>query len=159
MHRALLVVSLLFAVGCYTEADVGYAGPGYYAAGPAPAMEVVAPGVQVVAVDYDYPVFFSDGLYYRYYGGMWYSSRVYTGGWGVAYNVPMGVRGIDRPYAYAHYRGGGGYGGPGYRGGPAYRGAPGYRENGGMVRDHREAAPAYRPAPAARGPVVRDHRH
>lgn len=154
MQRALFLVSLLFAVGCYTEADVGYGG-GVYAS--TPDMEVVSPGVQVVAVDYDYPVFFSDGMYWRYYGGTWYSSRVYTGGWGVAYNVPVGVRGIDRPYAYAHYRGrgGGGWGrGPAYRGGPG----PGYREGGVEVRDHR-APGGYRPAPAARGPIVRDHRH
>jgi hypothetical protein len=152
MVRALLAISLLSAVGCYTEADVGYAGPAVYA-GPAPTMEVVSPGVQVVAVDYDYPVFYSDGFYWRYYGGSWYSSRVYTGGWAASYNVPMGVRRIDRPYAYAHYRAGGG--------GAAYRGAPAYRGGGGSVdvRDHRSApAPAYRAAPA-RGPVVRDHRH
>jgi hypothetical protein len=150
-------MSMLFAVGCYTEADVGYGGPGYYG-GPAPAMEVVTPGVQVVAVDYDYPVFYSSGLYWRFYGGTWYSSRYHTGGWAVNYNVPVGVRGIDRPYEYAHYRGRAGYGGgPAYRGGPA----PAYRGNGGVeVRDHRApaaAAPAYRQAPA-RGPVVRDHR-
>ena len=149
MRQAILAVSLMFVVGCYTEADVGVAGPGYY--GGAPAMEVVTPGVQVVAVDYDYPVFFSDGFYWRYYGGVWYNSRVYTGGWGVSYNVPMGLRRIDRPYAYAHYRGGGGggWGGAG-RGGPGYRGAE--------VRDHRGYAPAYHAAPAARGPIVRDHR-
>jgi hypothetical protein len=147
MPRALFLVSLLFAVGCYTEADVG---GGVYASGPAPAMEVVTPGVQVVAVDYDYPVFFSDGFYWRYYGGVWYNSRVYTGGWAVSYNVPVGVRRIDRPYAYAHYRAGGGGGGWGR--GPAYRG-----EGGVEVRDHRAPA-AYHPAPA-RGPVVRDHRH
>jgi hypothetical protein len=149
MVRALLPISLLFAVGCYTEADVG--GPAVYA-GPAPAMEVVSPGVQVVAVDYDYPVFYSSGFYWRYYGGSWYSSRVYSGGWAVSYNVPVGVRGIDRPYAYAHYRVGG------YAGGPGYRGAPVYRGGSTEVRDHRTAAPVYRAAPA-RGPVVRDHRH
>jgi hypothetical protein len=110
----------------------------------------------VVAVDYDYPVFYSDGFYWRYYGGSWYSSRVYTGGWAVSYNVPVGVARIDRPYTYAHYRARGGYAaGPAYRSGPAYRGGGNVE-----VRDHRApaAAPAYRPAPA-RGPVVRDHRH
>jgi len=146
MRQAILAMSLMFMFGCYTEADVGVAGPGYYAG--CPTMEVVSPGVQVVAVDYDYPVFFSDGFYWRYYGGVWYNSRVYTGGWGVAYNVPAGVRRIDRPYAYAHYqaRNGGGWG---RGGGPAYRGAPAYNRG----------APAYHPAPAGRGPIVRDHRH
>src|SRR5438067_4557295 len=83
MKRALLVVSLCIIGGCYTEADVGY---GY--AGPAPGMVAVGPGVQVIA-DYDYPVFFSDGAYWRYDGGVWYRSGYYTGGWAVAYDVPV----------------------------------------------------------------------
>lgn len=135
------------AAGCYTSADVGYGGGAYV--GPAPALVYAAPGVQVIA-DYDEPIFFSDGLYWRSYGGVWYSSRVYNGGWAASYNVPYGVRGIREPGAYAHYRPAG-YAGPRYRGG-AYNG-------GAAVRDHRTysaPAPAYR-APA-RGPVVRDHR-
>lgn len=152
MQRALLAFSIMFAAGCYTEADVG---GGYAYSDPAPDMEVVTPGVQVVAVDYDYPVFFSDGFYWRYDGGVWYSSRWYNRGWAVSYNVPVRVRGISNPYGYAHYRARAGWGRPGYRGGPAYR-APAYREGGVQVRDHREPA-VYR-APA-RGPVVRDHRH
>lgn len=142
-----LVVALLapLATGCYTEADVGYRA-GYV--GPAPAMVEVSPGVMVIS-DYDYPVFYSDGLYWRQYGNVWYSSRAYNGGWAVSYSVPYGVRGIREPYAYAHYRGG--YAAPAYRGGGAVRG-------GVEVRDHRSySAPAYRSAPA-RGPVVRDHR-
>jgi hypothetical protein len=132
--------------GCYSEADVGYGGGGYVGG---PSLVYAAPGVQVIA-DYDYPIFYSDGLYWRNDGGVWYSSRVYTGGWGVNYNVPYGVRGIREPGAYAHYRGGG-YAGPRYRGGA-------YNNGGAAVRDHRtNVAPAYRAAPA-RGPVVRDHR-
>ena len=135
------------SAGCYTEADVGYGGGAYVA--PAPALVYAAPGVQVIA-DYDEPIFFADGLYWRSYGGVWYSSRVYNGGWAASYNVPYGVRGIREPGVYAHYRPAG-YNGPRYRGGGAYSPA---------VRDHRTysaPAPAYRPAPA-RGPVVRDHR-
>jgi len=135
------------AAGCYTQGDVGYGGGAYVA--PAPALVYAGPGVQVIA-DYDEPIFFSDGLYWRSYGGVWYSSRVYNGGWAVSYNVPYGVRGIREPGSYAHYRPAG-YAGPTYRGG-AYNG-------GAAVRDHRTysaPAPAYR-APA-RGPVVRDHR-
>ena len=147
MKHALLVVSLCIIGGCYTEADVGY---GY--AGPAPAMVAVGPGVQVIA-DYDYPVFYSDGFYWRYDGGVWYRSGYYSGGWAVAYDVPVGVRRIDRPWGYAHYRAGG----PVYANG-GYRGAPGvYRQGGVEVRDHRAPAPVYRNAPV-RGPVVRDHR-
>ncbi len=123
-----------------------------YGGAPAPALVEVSPGVQVIA-DYDEPIFFSDGLYWRSYGGVWYSSRVYNGGWAVNYNAPYAVRGISNPGMYAHYRAGGTAvyrgGGPAYNGG--YRG--GY-QGGAVVRDHR----TYSPAPAARGPVVRDHR-
>lgn len=151
MRGSLLVLVLSFAAGCYTEADVGGGGAVYATGGP--ALVEVSPGVQVIA-DYDEPIFFSDGLYWRSYGGVWYSSRVYNGGWAVNYNAPYAVRGISNPGMYVHYRaGGGGY----YRGGPAYRGGE-YRGGGTVVRDHRSApAPAYRPAPS-RGPVVRDHR-
>jgi hypothetical protein len=158
MNRFLLIVSLsvVAMAGCYTEADVGY---GY--AAPAPAMVAVegAPGVTVIA-DYDYPVFFYGGAYWRYDGGIWYSSRWYNRGWAVNYGVPGVVARIDSPHLYAHYRGGPVYrGGVGYRGG--YRGAatPVYRGAAQpAVRDHRTySAPAARPAPVSR-PVVRDHR-
>ena len=145
------------ATGCYTEADVGGGGAVAYGGG-GPALVEVSPGVQVIA-DYDYPVFYSGGLYWRQTGGVWYSSNVYSGGWAVNYNVPYGVRGIREPGMYAHYRAGGG---GGYRGGYAGRPSPTYRGgyNGGAeVRDHRTYAAPARAAAPARGPVVRDHRH
>ncbi len=93
-----------------------------------PEMVVVSPGVQVV-YDYDYPVFFNAGFYWRYDGGVWYSSRFHTGGWARSYNVPGGIRGINHPEGYAHYRPAGyvprGQGA--YRGGVARNGSPGYR--------------------------------
>lgn len=153
MRKPIVLTSLFvaaLAVGCYSEEGVGVGYSVGYAA-PGPALVEVSPGVQVIA-DYDYPVFYSDGFYWRYDGGLWYRSGYWDRGWAVSYNVPGRVRGIDRPYAYAHYRANGAvrYGGNGgYRGGPAYRPAP-----GAAVRDHREPARA----PAARGPVVRDHR-
>ena len=149
MKPILFVLSLAFVGACYSEEPgvaVGYSA-GYGYAGP--QLEYVAPGVQVIA-DYDYPVFYSDGYYWRNDGGIWYRSGFYNRGWAVSYNVPYGVRGIREPGAYAHYRGGG-YAGPAYRGG--------VYNNGAAVRDHRAysaPAPAYRPA--SRGPVVRDHR-
>ena len=91
--------------GCYTEGDgYGYAqpvyaqpgGPGYADGAPAVGYVSVAPGVEVVS-DYDYPVFFTGGLYWRSFGGVWYSSGMYNGGWAINYNVPIGVRGIARP--------------------------------------------------------------
>jgi len=167
--KNLLVGTLFAAVcavgatGCYSEADVGVGYQAGYGA-PAPAMVEISPGVQVIS-DYDYPVFYSSGMYWRYDGGVWYRSGFYNRGWAVSYDVPYGVRGIARPEGYVHYRGG--YAAGGYRGGPAYRPAPAY--NGArpgpayaagrpaQVVDHRTAAPVSRPAPAAR-PVVRDHR-
>ena len=154
MKRHLLPLALLvgFTGGCYSEADVGYS-YGY----PSADLVYVSPGAYVVA-DYDYPVFFSDGFYWRYYGGYWYSSRWHDRGWGVAYNVPVGVRRIDRPYAYAHYRGGVyGNGVRGYRSAPVYNGgartAPVYNGARGTTPTYRAPARSYRPAAP-----VRDHR-
>jgi hypothetical protein len=135
-----LLIAALAGGGCYSD-DVaagpgyaaapgyGYAAPGYAAPGYGdPGMAYISPDVQVIN-DYDYPVFFSTGLYWRYDGGIWYSSRWRDRGWGVSYNVPMGIRGIDRPYAYAHYHGGGIYG----RGGAYARGGAYGRGNVGAV--------------------------
>src|SRR5262245_6100052 len=141
------------ATGCYVEEPA----PVYASATVgAPAMEVVSPGVQVVVADYDYPVFFTDGFYWRYYGGIWYSSRWYDRGWIVNYNVPYGVRRIDRPYAYAHYRSG--YNGA-YRTGGAYR-APVVNGNRAVVNG-RATTPVYRAPARTYRPAapVRDHRH
>jgi hypothetical protein len=161
MNRLILVLSLLTIGACYSEEPgvaVGYSGGAGYGS---PQMEYVSPGVQVIS-DNDYPVFYSDGFYWRYDGGAWYRSGYYNRGWGVAYNVPVGVRGIGRPEAYVHYRGGfnGGYRGgynAGYRGG--YRGNANYgvRGGGAVVRDHRAPAAVYRGGGGSR-PVVRDHR-
>ena len=67
-----------------------------------PDLVYAAPGVQVIA-DYDEPIFYSDGSYWRYYGNTWYRSPRYSGGWAYA-TPPAAVLHIDRPYAYAHYR-------------------------------------------------------
>lgn len=146
--KRLLLLAILVVVGggCYSEEPAVGVSYGYGYGYAAPQMEYVGPGVQVIS-DYDYPVFYSDGFYWRWDGGIWYRSGFYNRGWGVAYNVPIGIRGIARPEAYVHYHGGvyGGYRGgySGYRGGPAYRAGEvrgGYR--GGP-------APAYRSAPSA----------
>ena len=62
-----------------------------------PDLVTVSPGVQVIA-DYDEPIFYSDGFYWRYDGGGWYRSTYYTGGWVYA-RPPVAVLRIDRPYA------------------------------------------------------------
>lgn len=134
MLRSLLLCSA-FLAGCYSEEpDVVYSG-GAEVEG-APGLVAISPGVEVIA-DYDYPVFYSDGLYWRYDGGSWYQSTYWGGGWGIAYNVPYGVRGITNPGAYTHWRGGDGsyvrdhrgYGGGGYRRGSS-RGGGGFRGGG-----------------------------
>lgn len=67
-----------------------------------PDLVEVSPGVQVI-YDYDEPIFFSDGFYWRQTGGVWYSSRSYRGGWGVYSGVPVRFRGMDT-HRYVHYR-------------------------------------------------------
>src|SRR5215831_1076046 len=99
MRNLILGILIFVATGCAATGEVGVA----YAA-PAPDLVYVGPGVQVIA-DYDYPVFFSNGLYWRYDGGVWYRSRSYAGGWAVTYDVPVAVRHVDRPAAYVHYHG------------------------------------------------------
>ena len=142
MRRALLPVAALAALaigGCYSDAGVGYTDT--YATGP--SLAYVSPGVQVVA-DYDYPVFFSDGFYWQYNGGYWYRSPYWNRGFVATYDVPYAVRGINRPWAYAHYHPGhyfGGYGG--VRGGVVYRDHRGYVGRG----YYRGADGYYRQAP------------
>ena len=165
----LQIASVLLAVavgGCYATTDVGYSGgyrAGYVAPAPVyttsatvsvdtyePDLVDVGGGVQVIA-DYDEPVFYTDNYYWRFYGGTWYRSNVYSGGWTVYNDVPYSVRRIERPHSYVRYRP------QGYT--PRARREP-YRQP--AVRDHREPyrQPGYdrrdyRPAP---GPAVRDHR-
>ena len=176
--------------GCYATGDVGYSGTytatassdGYAAT---PDLVTVQPGVQVVA-DYDEPVFFVDGFYWRFNEGYWYRSNNYYAGWYFYERPPVAVLRIDRPYAYARYRPSGyvarrnvRYRPPAAivrdRRGPVYRDAPSrgpvYAPPArgpayappAAVRDRRAppaaAAPAARaPAPAERAPAVRDHR-
>jgi hypothetical protein len=163
--KRLLVLAMfgLVATACYSEEPAVGVSYGYGYGYAAPQMEYVAPGVQVIS-DYDYPVFYSDGFYWRWDGGNWYRSGFYNRGWGVAYNVPIGVRGIARPEAYAHYHGGfyggyrgGGYGG--YRGGyGGYRGGYGGYRGGETRGGARGPAPAYRAAPARASSSSSHHR-
>jgi hypothetical protein len=156
-----MLLGALAAAGCYSE-EPGVAYSASYGYG-APSMAYVAPGVQVIA-DYDYPVFYSDGFYWRYYDGYWARSPYYTGGWVTVYDVPYGLRSVQEPWRYSHYRSGATWNGSRWEGGVAVTG------RGPVVRDHRGYAPAYRSAPStyrpapvyrapARGPVIRDHRH
>lgn len=172
--------------GCYATGDVGYSASATYTSAPddgyaaTPDLVTVQPGVQVVA-DYDEPVFFVDGFYWRWYGGYWYRSSNYAYGWSYWDRPPVAVLRIDRPYAYTHYRPSGYVARRNVRyrpparivndhrtptRGPVY--APPARPPAyappAVVRDHRSPPPAAAPAPAPRAPapapapVVRDHR-
>jgi hypothetical protein len=109
MRGTLLTLALSATAlgGCYTSGSVGYRA-GYTAPSAGvyvstPDLVTVSPGVQVVA-DYDEPVFYTDGFYWRYYDGGWYRSNNYATGWFFVDRPPVTVLRIDRPYRYAHYR-------------------------------------------------------
>ena len=53
--------------------------------------------------DYDEPVFYSDGYYWRETNGAWYRSSIHTGGWIYA-APPRTVISIQNRHAYRHYR-------------------------------------------------------
>jgi hypothetical protein len=165
MMRRTILSAVLFAAasagGCYTTGEVGYTAS-YSSSGAAyvstPDLVEVSPGVQVVA-DYDEPVFYTDGFYWRFYDGGWYRSNNYAAGWAYYERPPVTVLRIERPYAYAHYRP------QGY----VSRNRARYRPAEPVVRDHRHAEPVYRDRPEVRDhrqpepyrgnqPVVRDHR-
>jgi hypothetical protein len=150
---AFLLAAALGA--CAGTGEVEYGGA---VAVQSPDLVEVEPGVQVIA-DADQPIFYSDGYYWMYRDGYWARSSYYNNGFArvdVNY-VPIGVRHIDNPRAYVHYRR--------HEGRDYARPAPAYRERrvepynrpGGVVVTPRREEPVYREP--ARGPVIRDHRH
>jgi hypothetical protein len=115
--RSTILATVLLAAGLMTGCAATVTADAY-----PPDLVYAAPGVQVIA-DYNEPIFYSDGFYWRFYGGGWYRSTYYTGGWVYA-RPPAAVMRIDRPYAYVHYRpvgyvGRGQPAGGGWRGNPA----------------------------------------
>src|SRR5205823_10901299 len=96
------------------------------------AMVYVSPGVEVIE-DYDYPVFYSGGFYWRQEGGVWYSSEYHDRGWAYNDRVPVEVGRIERPEGYAHYR----------ANEHAREGEPGYRHRDYQRPTHRSAPPRY----------------
>jgi len=62
----------------------------------------ISPEVQVIE-NYDYPVFFYGGMYWRNEGGLWYSSSYHDRGWITVNEVPTHIRTIERPTQYAHF--------------------------------------------------------
>ena len=125
------LVTAALATGCYatTSGSVGY---GVTATTVAPDLVYVSPGVQVIA-DYDEPVFYSDGFYWRETGGTWYRSSYHTGGWVYA-QPPRAVFSIESRHSYRRYR-------------PA-----------GYVRRNHDSRPVYRDNRRDSRPVYRDNR-
>jgi hypothetical protein len=144
---AVAAASIATGAGCYTAGDVGMGySYGYATAGP--DLYYLQPGVSVVAYA-DYPTFYADNHYWMWNNGMWYQSPYWGGGWSVAYNVPYGVRGIDRPYSYTRFRPG-----VGWQRAPR----PAYQQ-GGTVRDHRTYRGGYNTGRTYNPPGnARDHR-
>jgi len=126
-----LLLAGLSNTGCIVHGRARVGGAVY----AEPALVEVSPGVMVVE-DYDEPVFYSDGFYWRYYGGIWYRSSYHTGGWVTWRNPPARVIGIRNPRGYVRYRARPGVVRvrAGARGGGRYRAAPAR----GRVRDGRD---------------------
>src|SRR4051812_50079539 len=90
----VIAVGFAVAVSCGCAATV--TGEAY-----GPDLVYVSPGVQVIA-DYDEPIFYSDGYYWRSYGNGWYRSSHYNGGWGYYARPPAAIVPIDRPHPHRH---------------------------------------------------------
>ena len=140
--KALLFSALLAA--CKGTGAVRYSATAQVST---PELIEIEPGVMVVA-DYDEPVFYSEGVYWRYYGGIWYRSPYYNRAWVRVSAPPVAVRRIPRPEYYVRYR-------AQVRNN---REARAYPPPAPEVRDHRTTAPAPTPLPPAHDPVIRDHR-
>lgn len=153
--RALLfLLAWVIAVGGATVSG-GCATTG----GPyGPELVYVSPGVQVIA-DWNEPIFYADGFYWRSNRGAWYRSSYYTGGWVYHPRPPGVILSIHNPHRYRHYRPHGWTSRP-RRGAPAMRAAPPYRGGPppGRGPDFRGAPPRYQHArppassPGWRGP-------
>ena len=138
---ALLTLGLVTGVaGCVVHGSARVHSRAYVR----PATVQISPGVYVVE-DYHEPVFYSDGWYWRYYGGVWYRSSYHSHGWVRWQHVPRGVARIDRPSVYVRYRGNA----HGRARGNVHHERPAVRDN----RSHRGNA-----APRNDRPAARDHR-
>ena len=109
--RALIVVIGLvggMSAGCharvYGHARVRYVEPEPVVFVDSPDLVLVGDGVYVVQ-DYDYPVYYIDGAYYSYRGGVWYHTSHWSDPWVTVHVgvVPNIVVHRDH-HAYVHYR-------------------------------------------------------
>ncbi len=161
---ACLVAGLGGLAGCYgTSGGVAYSSTGSYygGGGYGPDLVAVDTGVSVIP-NYDVPIFYSGGYYWRPYNNYWYRSPYYDRGWAYVSRPPRAIARIDRPYRYSHYRPHGyvsrrayrgDYSRPVYRGGysrPQYRGGysrPVYRGGYSQPVNRGYSRPVYRNAP------------
>jgi hypothetical protein len=132
------LIAVALTGGCLGSAQLEYR-----ATISTPDLVTVTPGIQVIA-DYDEPIFYTDGFYWRYYDNAWYRSNTYTAGWIYIDSPPVTITRIDQPRIYAHYR-------------PAgyvarNRPVPAHQLRQPEARDHRSVevrrAPPAAPAPA-----------
>ncbi len=93
-----VVFSALLGVGCTGTGEVEYSG-----SVETPDLVDAGDGVQVVA-DYDEPVFFSDGFYWRHNDDGWYRSNNYAGGFVHIDAPPARVGRINQPERFTHYK-------------------------------------------------------
>lgn len=100
MRRTILpaLVSVALLSGCLAGGQLQYR-----ATVSTPDLVTVSPGIQVIA-DYDEPIFYTGGFYWRHYDNVWYRSNAYTGGWSYVDSPPVTIARIERPTIYAHYR-------------------------------------------------------
>ena len=127
----LALLSTVLTTGCTGEYTATYSTAAY-----GPDLVYASPGVQVIA-DWNEPVFFVDGIYWRFSSGTWYRSSYYTGGW--SYAPPPPALLTIEPHRYVHYRPSGWT--------PRHYEA---RPAPPLVRDHRTLPPP--------SPIIRDHR-
>ena len=141
----------MFAAVCACTGSMQYTATGT-ATVDAPDLVEVSPGVQVVA-DYDEPVFYSGGAYWRQSSDGWYRSDNYAGGWVYA-EAPETVVRINRPEAFVHYRP------SGYvaRHRQYRRPEPIQRREHRVEERHEERHDEHHDEHHDGGPVVRDHR-
>lgn len=140
MRILTVLIAAALGTGCYATTSTGYT-PAYVGPSVAvtattvgPDLVYVSPGVQVIA-DYDEPIFYTDGFYWREVGGVWYRSSYHNRGW-VSWGAPRAVIGIRDRHVYRRYRP------AGYtpRSNRGYNPRPAVRDNRWDRRDNRRDA-------------------
>jgi hypothetical protein len=102
--RTTLLSSLLF-LGLVGAGGCTASGSAYGSATvTTPPLVFVSADVQVIE-NYHEPVFYSGNMYWRYQGGVWFSSRYHTRDWVRVSVVPAPIQRIETPTAYIRYRG------------------------------------------------------